>query len=206
MTLKNAILQSVLGGAIGLALMGAAAAQNDAGKTMIVTGPTSPPVGFVQFCRQNLADCTATYSARPVIGLSRARWDQLVAINAEVNQAVIPMTDQENYGVTEYWTYPLNGRGDCEDYVLEKRRRLIALGWPAGALLVTVVRDTKNDGHAVLTALTDKGDYILDNQNQQVLAWNQTEYRYIKRQSPTDTVRWEAIDDRRIDYVASTGK
>ncbi|MBP0574848.1 transglutaminase-like cysteine peptidase, partial [Mycobacterium tuberculosis] len=69
-----------------------------------------------------------------------------------------------------------------------------------------VVRDTKNDGHAVLSVLTDKGDYVLDNQSTQVLAWNQTEYRYIKRQSPLDTVRWEAIDDRRTDYVASTGR
>jgi predicted transglutaminase-like cysteine proteinase len=206
MTLSQAIHRAFLATIFSVALNGAAEAQADAGKFMPATGPTSPPVGFVQFCRQNLADCTATYSARPTVALSRGRWDQLVAVNRDVNQAVQPMTDQENYGVAEYWTYPTNGRGDCEDYVLEKRRRLIALGWPAGSLLITVVRDTKNDGHAVLTALTDKGDYILDNQNTQVLAWNQTEYRYIKRQSPTDTVRWEGIDDRRIDYVASTGK
>jgi predicted transglutaminase-like cysteine proteinase len=206
MTLKRAIFSAVLAAALsGLAPV-AAQAQGDASKIMPVTGPTSPPVGFVQFCRQNLADCTATYSVKPVMALTRVRWDQLVTVNRDVNQAVTPMTDLENYGVTEYWTYPTNGRGDCEDYVLEKRRRLIALGWPAGSLLITVVRDAKNDGHAVLTVLSDKGDYILDNQNAQILAWNQTEYRYIKRQSPTDTVRWEGIDDRRIDYVASTGK
>lgn len=205
MILKRYILQSLLAATFGVALLGGAHAQSDLGKTMAVTGPTAPPVGFVQFCRQNLADCTATYSSRPLVALTRTRWDQVVAVNRDVNQMVSPMTDQDNYGVTEYWTYPVDGRGDCEDYVLEKRRRLIALGWPAGSLLITVVRDTKNEGHAVLTALTDKGDFILDNQTTQVIAWNQSEYRYIKRQSPLDTVRWESIDDRRTDYVASTG-
>jgi predicted transglutaminase-like cysteine proteinase len=203
---NNGIFGGLLAAAILAVSASPLAAQVDTGRTMAVTGPTSPPVGFVQFCRQHLADCTATYYARPTVALTRARWDQLIAINADVNRAVEPMTDQENYGVTEYWTYPVNGRGDCEDYVLEKRRRLIALGWPAGALLVTVVRDTNNDGHAVLSVLSDKGDYVLDNQNPKVLAWNETVYRYIKRQSPLDTVRWEAINDRRTDYVASTGR
>jgi predicted transglutaminase-like cysteine proteinase len=39
---------------------------------------------------------------------------------------------------------------DCEDYVLLKRRMLMQAGWPREALLVTVVRDKKGDGHAVL--------------------------------------------------------
>jgi predicted transglutaminase-like cysteine proteinase len=203
MPLSTAIQRTILATIFSVALCDIAGAQAD-GRYMPVTGPTSPPVGFVQFCRQHLADCTATYSAKPVVALSRGRWDQLIAVNRDVNQAVEPMTDQDNYGVPEYWTYPDNGKGDCEDYVLEKRRRLIARGWPAGALLITVVRDTKNEGHAVLTVATDKGDYILDNQNTQVLAWSQTEYRYIKRQSGTDTLRWEEIEDRRTNYTAST--
>ncbi len=32
-------------------------------------------------------------------------------------------------------------------------------GWPREALLITVVRDKKGDGHAVLTVKTDKGDF-----------------------------------------------
>ena len=39
-------------------------------------------------------------------------------------------------------------------------------GWPRQALLITVVRDKKGDGHAVLTVKTDKGEFILDNQNE----------------------------------------
>ena len=41
---------------------------------------------------------------------------------------------------------------------------LIQAGWPREALLITVVRDKKGEGHAVLTVKTDKGEFILDNQ------------------------------------------
>ena len=57
---------------------------------------------------------------------------------------------------------PDDGYGDCEDYVLLKRRMLIQSGWPREALLVTVVRNERDEGHAVLTVTSDKGDYILD--------------------------------------------
>ena len=36
-------------------------------------------------------------------------------------------------------------------------------GWPESKLLITVVRDENNEGHAVLTVRTDEGDFILDN-------------------------------------------
>ena len=49
--------------------------------------------------------------------------------------------------------------------MLLKRRMLMQAGWPREALLITVVRDKKGDGHAVLTVKTDKGEFILDNQD-----------------------------------------
>ena len=66
------------------------------------------------------------------------------------------MTDIEHWGVVERWNYPDDGYGDCEDYVLLKRRMLMQAGWPREALLITVVRDKKGDGHAVLTVKTDQ--------------------------------------------------
>ena len=40
----------------------------------------------------------------------------------------------EHWGVVERWSYPDDGYGDCEDYVLLKRRMLMQAGWPrAGA-------------------------------------------------------------------------
>jgi Bacterial transglutaminase-like cysteine proteinase BTLCP len=37
-------------------------------------------------------------------------------------------------------------------------RMLIESGWPHEVLLVTVVRDKKEEGHAVLTVTADKGE------------------------------------------------
>lgn len=106
------------------------------------------------------------------------------------------------FGSEEVWIYPTT-MGDCEDFVLLKRRELIDHGWPIGSLLVTVVRQKNGDGHAVLTVLTDRGDLVLDNLESQVKIWTQTEYRYVKRQSEFDTGRWMAIDDARTPSVGS---
>ena len=69
--------------------------------------------------------------------------------------------------MVERWNYPDDGYGDCEDYVLLKRRMLMQAGWPREALLITVVRDKKGDGHAVLTVKTNRGEFVLDNQSSQ---------------------------------------
>jgi predicted transglutaminase-like cysteine proteinase len=169
---------------------------------MEARGTTTAPMGFRQFCRENPTDCRATGSAA-VMALSKARWDELVSVNDAVNNRIEPITDQELYGVVEWWTYPVNARGDCEDYVLEKRRELIRRGWPEGALLITVVLDEKGDGHAVLTVRTDRGEMILDNQNPTVLPWWRTSYSFVKRQSATNTARWEGVSARPADRTAA---
>jgi predicted transglutaminase-like cysteine proteinase len=169
-------------------------------------GPTSAPVGFIQFCRTNMPDCVGASPTPPKVTLTRAKWEELIRINTDVNTRIEPVTDMDNYGVPEWWAYPDNGKGDCEDYALLKRKLLMNRGWPVGALLMTVVRDQNNDGHAVLTVRTDRGDLILDNQNPQVLIWSETAYQYVKRQSPTDVSHWEGIEDHRTDVVATVSR
>ncbi len=110
-----------------------------------------------------------------------------------MNRAIEPITDMDHWGVAERWNYPTDGKGDCEDYVLEKRKRLIDAGWPRQALLVTVVRDKKGDGHAVLLVRTDRGDFILDNQEAKVKIWTDTGYRFVKRQSAENPNRWVSL-------------
>ena len=44
--------------------------------------------------------------------------------------------------------------GDCEDFVLLKRKKLIAGGFSPSDLLITVVRKPDGEGHAVLTLRT----------------------------------------------------
>jgi len=110
--------------------------------------------------------------------------------------------------VVEKWSYPDDGYGDCEDYVLLKRRTLMEAGWPREALLITVVRDRKGDGHAVLTVKTDQGEFVLDNQVQEILPWSETNYRFVKRQSQSDPNQWVSIGDPRpaVTTAASRGQ
>jgi predicted transglutaminase-like cysteine proteinase len=83
---------------------------------------------------------------------------------------------------------------------------LIQSGWPQEALLVTVVRDKRDEGHAVLTVTTDKGDYILDNQNEDILLWSKTGYRFVKRQSQSDPNMWVSLGNPRPAIVTATSR
>jgi len=134
---------------------------------------TRSPIGWVEFCADNPGECRGGTSQPRDIVMSRAAceiyWGQPL-----VNETVKPMTDMDHWGVIEKWSLPTDGYGDCEDYVLLKRKVLIDAGWPREALLITVVRDKKGEGHAVLTVKTDKGEFILDNQNENVVAWTET--------------------------------
>ncbi len=129
---------------------------------------TRAPIGWVEFCQEYAPQCeTKPLEARDVVLTGKA-WKDLLRINKWVNDTVKPITDLEHWGVVERWSYPDDGYGDCEDYVLLKRRMLMQAGWPRQALLITVVRDKRGDGHAVLTVKTDRGEFILDNQNADV--------------------------------------
>ena len=173
----------------------------------VALGETSrPPIGWIEFCSENPRECnTAPAPARDVVLTSKA-WNDLVRVNRWVNSTVKPMTDLEHWGVVEKWSYPTDGYGDCEDYVLLKRKMLLDAGWPRGALLITVVRDHKGDGHAVLTVKTDKGEFVLDNQNEKILLWSETGYRFVKRQSQTDPNVWVALGDSRSAHATASSR
>jgi len=162
-------------------------------------GPATPPIGFVDFCARHPAECRPVGPARQrVIRLTPQRWALLKQVNAYINHSVKPMTDDEIYGKPEVWEYPANGRGDCEDYVLEKKRYLEALGLPAEAMMIAVVLDEKGGGHAVLLVRTDRGDLALDNRRDRILPWNRTGYTYLMRQSQKHPGRWVALTRRSI--------
>lgn len=149
-----------------------------------------PPPGWVQFCQQFPKDCDASQTAYHRAALTKEKFRELDIVNRSFNRLISPVTDADQYGVVELWTYAASGKGDCEDYVLEKRRRLIQLGWPRESLLVTVVINKQNEGHAVLTVVTDRGDLVLDNLNDEILPWSQTGLVFIKRQATSEQNRW----------------
>ena len=162
------------------------------------------PIGWIEFCSNHAKDCVGGTSSPRDVVLNGKSWKDLVRINKFVNDSVKPMTDQDHWGTVEKWSYPDDGYGDCEDYVLLKRRMLVQAGWPLEALLITVVREKSGDGHAVLTVKTDKGEFILDNQNPEILLWSETNYRFVKRQSQTDPNRWVSLGDPRPATTVAT--
>ncbi len=197
------LAKGVLGIAVsGVISLSQAHAEQVPGRFMPVIGPASAPAGHIDFCQNYPQQCRYGTNT-PLVGrLTKERWQELQDVNALINTQVRPVTDEQLFGVREYWTYP-QGAGDCEEYVLEKQRNLIALGWPPSSLLITVVKDLNNSGHAVLSVRTDQGDLILDNQTSSILPWYSTPYRYVKRQSARHAAAWSAISDKRVATVAS---
>lgn len=168
----------------------------------VMKGATPAPIGARQFCRTWPEECgPITAPSAPVI-LTKSLWRELVAVNRAWNRRIVPQTDEALYKVTELWTYP-DGAGDCEDFALAKRRDLIERGWPASALLMALVRQQNGDGHAVLVALTNEGDLVLDNLVSAVTDWDQTSYQFIKVSSPASLADWVAVEDPRTLWVAT---
>jgi predicted transglutaminase-like cysteine proteinase len=155
------------------------------------------PTAWLDFCRRNPAACRPSEWPGASLALSGAVLAAIRTVNAEVNATITPATDRELYGEAEHWTLPSAGRGDCEDVALLKRERLMALGIPSSVLLMTIVRDRQGAGHAVLTVVTDRGDFILDNQTDAVTPWYETGHRFLMRQSRTDPHRWQALGNAR---------
>ena len=155
-------------------------------------GNTLPPIGFVDFCARYRAECRPAGHAAGLLRLTRQRWRLLNEVNRFVNRKVRPVTDQQLFNRPEVWEYPTNA-GDCEDYVLLKKRYLEGLGFAPGTLLITVVLDEQGGGHAVLMVRTDRGDYVLDNRRNAILLWNRTGYTYLKRQSQTNPAQWVSL-------------
>jgi predicted transglutaminase-like cysteine proteinase len=194
---SKAVLGAALAAAM-IAMFGApSAAATERAVYVSIGGQARPPIGWVEFCNEHAKECATTASEPRDVVLTSKVWKDLVRVNRWVNEQIKPVTDMDHWGVVERWSYPNDGQGDCEDYVLLKRRMLMQAGWPREALLITVVRDKKGDGHAVLTVKSDKGEFILDNQAEEILLWSETGYRFVKRQSQSNPNQWVSLGDTR---------
>jgi predicted transglutaminase-like cysteine proteinase len=114
-------------------------------------------------------------------------------INQSVNGQIDPAADNVVYGRDDYWSLPEDGRGDCEDYALLKKRELLAAGVSGERLLLAVVLTGRAEPHTVLVLRAPGGDYILDNLRGRVLRWDKTGYTFLKMQEPTSPGDWNAI-------------
>ncbi len=153
---------------------------------------TSIPFGWVEFCQRYKGECIASGKAADV-NLTESAMREIQQVNSWVNRAIQPISDADHWNVVDRWDYPMDGKGDCEDYALMKRKILIERGFPRQALLITVVRDEQNEGHAILTVKTNAGEFILDNLTDEVKPVSRVPYHLVKRQSQEDPNVWVAL-------------
>ena len=200
MNAMRRVLSSAAAAVVIVSLSGATVANS--ASPMVTGGYTSQPIGHYEFCKRTPAECRIRSLDYGPQRLTRRLWSEMVRINVAVNRQIQPVNDFDIYGKDEVWAYP-NGAGDCEDYVLEKRRQIQALGVPLSNLLITVVRKPDGEGHAILTVRTHRGDFVLDNLTDQVKPWDDTGYWYLKRQASNHTGRWVSIDGFNNPFVGS---
>lgn len=117
------------------------------------------------------------------VALTADKMALLQQINSHVNSTVTEVSDMELYGKADVWALPRNGKGDCEDFALLKRKMLVERGWPASSLSITVGATSYGEAHAWLTVATDRGDYVLDNLTSSIVTTQQTGHRSFSRQA-----------------------
>lgn len=154
---------------------------------------TSVPYGWIDFCNRYAGECDGPTLPPMDIDLTNKNFAAIDRINRQVNDAIVAVTDMDHWGVVDRWDYPIDGKGDCEDYALYKRKMLLEAGFPRQALLMTVVRDTQGEGHAILTIKTNRGEFVLDNLSDKVKPWRDTGYKFVKRQSQENPNSWNSL-------------
>ncbi|WP_026622106.1 putative transglutaminase-like cysteine proteinase [Ensifer sp. WSM1721] len=179
-------------------------AQAGASPWMQTGAVTSQPIGHYEFCQKYRGECRVRSNSTVPPRVTAGGWAAIRQVNAAVNRQIAPVTDLQLHGRDEVWSYP-GAQGDCEDFALEKRKRLMQKGFSASNLLMTVVRKPDGEGHAVLTVRTAQGDFILDNLDSGVKLWTHTPYRFLKRQAASNSGRWVTIDNSGEVLVGSVG-
>jgi predicted transglutaminase-like cysteine proteinase len=196
--MKNAPLAKALLLAVAVGIFSAATvmAAPKSSLSMVTGGITSQPIGHYEFCQKYVSECNVRSKLTPPPRVTDYGWSVIRDINTSVNSSIVAMTDMEIYGREEVWEYPTTA-GDCEDFALLKRKKLLESGFAVADLLITVVRKPDGEGHAVLTLRTSEGDFVLDNLSDEVKLWSDTNYTYLKRQASFNTGRWVSIEDGR---------
>jgi predicted transglutaminase-like cysteine proteinase len=156
-----------------------------------VGAETSMPYGWMDFCNRRPEECNQGRLPQRNVELTVDTWALLNQVNDFANRTIEPVSNLDHWGtLLDHWDYPVDGMGDCKVYALYKRKLLIERGLPRQALLMTIVRDLGDHGHAILTVKTDHGEFVLDNLTDQIRPWDSTGYRYVKRQAQEDPNVW----------------
>lgn len=146
---------------------------------VIATSPVIPPAAWVEFCGREPAQCERRGDGNTV-DLSAGNWHLIRRVNLDVNRQITHRADNG-----DKWCINV-AHGDCEDYALTKRYRLMAQGWPSGALRIATGVTPEGVGHAVLIVSTNRGDLVLNSRIGLIRTVSETDVVLHKIQSQLD--------------------
>ncbi|WP_224004124.1 transglutaminase-like cysteine peptidase [Aureimonas sp. SA4125] len=147
--------------------------------------PALAPFSYIQFCVNNPDDCRSSTPA--VLKWTKENREMVAETNRRVNRSIRPKREAK-----DVWQADA-ASGDCEDFALTKRRKLLAQGVPSSALRLAVAHTPSGEGHAVLLVSTNDGDIVLDNRNNSLRSWRKTDLTWEKIASRENPRIWHSV-------------
>jgi predicted transglutaminase-like cysteine proteinase len=160
-----------------------------------LAAPVLPPIGHSRFCLKYPADCAVhgiDFRHR-TIALTQQRWNELNSVNREVNRDIVPAMTAGD-ALTEDWVIAPPA-GDCKDYAITKRHKLLARGWPSRALLLAEVVVPSGEHHLILVVRLAETDLVLDNltPNIRTVAMTYRRYQWVRMEAPENPKFWARV-------------
>ena len=102
--------------------------------------PVMAPLAHVRFCMQNPMQCErrSVSIRKRGVRLTSVRMRELETVTRSVNAAIIATPDSDDVGGDKWNLFPV--RGDCDDYAVSKRAKLLEMGWPSSAVRASANR------------------------------------------------------------------
>jgi predicted transglutaminase-like cysteine proteinase len=147
------------------------------------------PAGWLNWCMADLRRC-GTARRTEIVPTTPALLALLEHVQREVNGAIAPKSEPSG---RDLWRDDAVA-GDCEDYALAKRARLLAAGLPAGAVRLATAALPLGELHAVLTVETDRGTLVLDNLVRDVVSMRALDYAWLRVEGTRGSLAWLQLD------------
>lgn len=179
-------------------------------KFLQMGAPSLTLLGHEELCKRLPDTCMRTTNSYTPLRVDTAFMEKLRGENSLINNMIAPADDKDTYGQEDYWNFPDNGKGDCEDYVLAKMKRFHeGFGIPLNNMSIVYVQTTPDQpdvgAHAILALRTSDGDYLFDNLTDTVTFPYGTAYKFMSATSFENFKEWQDVGQTKYSLLADKG-
>lgn len=153
---------------------------------------TDSPLGFRDMCLRDPRECVLTGAGGAADRLSQEQIMGLLgATNRRINRKIRWRADIG----ADTWERPHGNHpyGDCEDFAIAKRDELVAAGLAPDKMFLAIGYLSGAGLHAVLIVRTGQGDMVLDSLREKIVAWNETRYVWVMRETAASSTEWRLV-------------